>query len=171
MWPFFLLIYFLYNLGSLIHRKICLNIFVLYQMYLLWWRWNYQKALTKYMLESVRHKAIGRFINVNSYSNVKPNKSNIFKTERNSSYMAFEWRKHLEQTDVASIQKSCDNSIRLLGCNKLLNIMSEKLNENYPITAKNPFINYFCCFWLSYQNLLYEKRKRKKSKKVNTLIH
>ena len=87
------------------------------------------------------HKAIGRFINVNSYSNVKPNKSNIYKTERNSSYMAFEWRKHLGHDEIASIQQSCENSMRLLGYNKMLNIAPDKLNENYPITAKNPFIN------------------------------
>ena len=86
------------------------------------------------------NKAIERFINVHSYSNVKPKKSNRYETERNSSYMAFEWRKNLGDNDIASLQQSCEYSMNILGYNKMLNIKSDKLNENYPITAENPFI-------------------------------
>ena len=54
--------------------------------------------------------------------------------------MAFEWRKHLGDSDIASIQQYCEKSMRLLGYNKMLRIKSDKLNENFPITANNPFI-------------------------------
>ena len=86
------------------------------------------------------HEPMKRFIIKNSYNDVKPTTSNKYKTKRNSSYMAFEWRKHLGDNDIASIQQYCENSMRLLGYNKMLNIKSDKLNENYPITGDNPFI-------------------------------
>ena len=86
------------------------------------------------------HEAIKRFIYKNAYNDVKPSISNAYKTKRNSSYMAFEWRKHLGNNDIASIQQHCENSMSLLGYNKMLNIKGDKLNENYPIMANNPFI-------------------------------
>ena len=91
-------------------------------------------------LKLKKHEAIEHFIKTHSYSNVEPTSKNNFKTTRNSSYMAFEWRKHLGNNDIASIQQSCENSMNLLGYNKMLNIKSDKLNENYPITRDNPFI-------------------------------
>ena len=86
------------------------------------------------------HEPMKRFIIKNSYNDVKPTTSNTYKTKRNSSYMAFEWRKNLGDNDIASLQQSCEYSMNILGYNKMLNIKSDKLNENYPITAENPFI-------------------------------
>ena len=81
-----------------------------------------------------------RFIIKNSYNDVKPTTANTYETKRNSSNMAFEERKHLGDNDIASIQQYCENSMHLLGYNKMVSIKADKLNENFPITANNPFI-------------------------------
>ena len=82
------------------------------------------------------HQAVKTFIRDHAYSDTLPNFDNRFWTKRKSSIMAFEWRKHLKEHYISDIQKSCDASMKLLGYNPMQNIMSDTLNETYPLLCK-----------------------------------
>ena len=87
-----------------------------------------------------QHQQIKKFINDHAYTDIAPNSSNMFATKRNSSLMAFEWKKHLEDKYIANIQQSCEIPMRLLGYYPMQKIESDKLNETYPLLAKSIFI-------------------------------
>ena len=87
-----------------------------------------------------QHLGIQKFIDDHAYTDIAPNSSNMFATKRNSSLMAFEWKKHLEDKYIADIQQSCKIPMRLLGYYPMQKIESDKLNETYPLLAKSMFI-------------------------------
>ena len=87
--------------------------------------------------------SIEKFIKEYSFNNIKPEFSNKFKTKRNSSYMAFEWRTHLDDDYIKDIQQSCEDSMRLLGYNPMKNNIYDKLDDNYSLHNENLSIQQF----------------------------
>ena len=87
-----------------------------------------------------QHQGIEKFINDNAYTDIAPNSSNKFATKRNSSLMAFEWKKHLGDEYIADIQQSCKIPMKLLGYYPMQKIQSDKLNETYPLLVKSILI-------------------------------
>ena len=83
------------------------------------------------------HEAIDKFINKHAYSDITLESWDNYATIRNSSYMAFEWRKHLSDNYISDIQQLCGSSMSLLGYNPMMNIVSDKLDEHYPLLAKS----------------------------------
>jgi len=57
--------------------------------------------------------------------------------------MAFEWRKHLKEQYISDIQQSCEASMKLLGYNPMQNIVSNTLNETYPLLCKRNLSRFF----------------------------
>ena len=86
------------------------------------------------------HQGIEKFINDNAYTDIAPNSTNKFATKRNSSLMAFEWKKHLGDEYIADIQQSCKIPMKLLGYYPMQKIQSDKLNETYPLLVKSILI-------------------------------
>ena len=82
------------------------------------------------------HQKLEKFIRDHAHSDILPNFDNRWLTKRKSSIMAFEWRKHLKEHYISDIQLSCEPSMKLLGYNPMQNIVSDTLNETYPLLCK-----------------------------------
>ncbi len=61
-----------------------------------------------------------------------------FSTKRNSKYMAFEWRKNIKSDDISKVQHYCEESMKLLGYNPIINISINEYEEKYPIMVDLP---------------------------------
>ena len=67
------------------------------------------------------HKLIDRFISQNTHENQTTWKINSFlwNTKRNSSAMAFEWRKHMNIDEISKVQQFCSKPMKILGYNPI----------------------------------------------------
>ena len=90
-------------------------------------------------LDLSRHKLIEKFISTHTQGNAEEPKNTsknrlLFSTKRNSKDMAFEWRKHIKNTDLSNIQKFCSKSMKMLG----YNIINDTFDDRYPILDVPP---------------------------------
>ena len=87
-------------------------------------------------LDLPANKLITKFISHNTIKNPSSIYKDKWSTNRNSSYMAFEWRKHLSNDDIVKVQDSCAGPMEMLGYNPMKNISVDKLDDRYPLLAK-----------------------------------
>ena len=85
-------------------------------------------------LDLSRHKLIEKFISMNTHDN--STSSNLWSTKRNSKYMAFEWRKQINKTDISKVQTFCAKPMKILGYNPMTNVSIDKFDDRYPLLLR-----------------------------------
>ena len=89
-------------------------------------------------LDLSRHELIEKFISMNTHENPKLLKRGrlLWSTKRNSKYMAFEWRKHINNNHISKVQTFCAKSMKILGYNPMKNVSIDKFDDRYPLLLR-----------------------------------
>ena len=93
-------------------------------------------------LDLSRHKSIEKFISMNTHENPKYKAKEewqfTYSTKRNTSAMAFEWRKHITNNEIYDVQRFCEKPMKILGYNSMINISINILDDSYPLLVLPP---------------------------------
>ena len=88
-------------------------------------------------LDISRHELIEKFISTNTH--YTPEHENPYSTQRNSKYIAFDWRNHIKTTDLSELQMFCEKPMKILGYNAIKNISNNKDDHRYPFLLDPTF--------------------------------